>query len=238
MNLLPESELTGMALTEYRDILKNSKIITGTAEAQMVQRVGINISNAAKVLMKQIGQSKRIADYKWEYALIENKEPNAWCLPGGKIGVYTGILPMTKDETGLAVVIGHEVGHALARHGNERMSQGLLAQMGGIALSVALAEKPQATQELFDQAYGMGVTLGALLPYSRMQETEADKIGLVLMAVAGYDPNQAIPFWQRMKQMKSGEEVPAFFSTHPSDDQRINEIKKFLPQALKYYTKQ
>ncbi|MCS6917237.1 MAG: M48 family metallopeptidase [Chitinophagales bacterium] len=237
MNLLPESELTSMALTQYQDVLKSSKVITGTADAQMVQRVGVNISNAAKTLMEKIGQSKSIAGYKWEYALIESKEPNAWCLPGGKIAVYTGILPITKDETGLAVVMGHEVGHALARHGNERMSHGLLAQMGGIALAVALAEQPQATQELFSQAYGLGVSVGALLPYSRLQESEADKIGLVLMAAAGYDPNKAIDFWQRMKQATGSSEVPAFFSTHPSDDQRIAEIKKFLPEAMKYYTK-
>lgn len=237
MNLLPESELTSMALTEYQNILKTSKVITGTADARMVQQVGINISNAAKVLMQKMGQSKRIAGFKWEYVLLDNKEPNAWCLPGGKIAVYSGILPITQDETGLAVVMGHEVGHALARHGNERMSQGMLAQMGGIALAVALAEKPEATQELFTQAYGIGVTVGALLPYSRLQETEADKIGLVLMASAGYNPDHAVEFWQRMKQLKGSAEVPAFLSTHPSDEQRINDIKKFLPEARKYYTK-
>ncbi len=237
MRLLPESELVSMSMVQYREILQTSKVITNSAEAQLVQRTGKNISDAALRVLSRLGKASLITDYKWEYKLIESKEANAWCLPGGKIAVYSGLLPLTKDEAGLAAVVGHEVAHAIARHGNERMTQALLAQMGGIALSVALAEQPQATRAIFEQAYGIGITVGALLPFSRLHEKEADRIGMILMANAGYDPREAIKLWERMKAAKKGTEVPVFLSTHPSDEQRIEDLKEFLPEALKYYKK-
>jgi predicted Zn-dependent protease len=238
VKLLPNSEVNSMALQQYQDVLKTNKVITGTPDALMVQRVGQKISAAAVSVMTQLKQPDRVAGYQWEYHLLESKEVNAWCMPGGKIAVYSGILPITKDEIGLAVVIGHETGHAIAQHGNERMSQQLIAQMGGVALSVALSSKPQQTQDIFNQAYGIGATYGALLPFSRQQESEADKLGLVLMAAAGYDPHAAVDLWQRMAALSGGQQVPAFLSTHPSDQNRINDIKAYLPTAMKYYKKQ
>jgi len=237
VELLPNSEVNSMALQQYQDVLKTNKVITGTPDAAMVQRVGQRISAAAVSVMAQLKQSDRVAGFQWEYHLLDSKEVNAWCMPGGKIAVYSALLPITKDEAGLAVVLGHEVGHAIAQHGNERMSQQLIAQMGGVALSVALASKPQETQAIFNNAYGIGATYGALLPFSRQQETEADKLGLVLMAAAGYDPHVAVDLWERMKQ-QGGAQPPEFMSTHPSDQSRINDIKAYIPTAMKYYKQQ
>jgi predicted Zn-dependent protease len=237
VHLLSASDINSMAISQYQQTLQQSKLVTGTPDAQLVEKVGKNISNAAVELMKQLNQSHRIAGFQWEYHLLESKEVNAWCLPGGKIAVYTGLLPITKDEAGLAVVMGHEVGHALAEHGNERMSQALIAEMGGMALDVALSEQPQQTRDLYGQAYGLGAHYGALLPFSRAQETEADKIGLVLMAVAGYDLNAAVSLWERMKQKSAGQAPPEFMSTHPSDQRRIDDIKAFMPEAMKYVKK-
>jgi len=237
VQLLPNTEVNSMALQQYQDVLKTNKVIAGTPEAAMVQRVGQKISAAAISVMAQLKQSDRVAGYQWEYHLLDSKEVNAWCMPGGKIAVYSGLLPISKDEIGLAVVLGHETGHAIAQHGNERMSQQLIAQMGGVALSVALSSKPQQTQDIFNQAYGIGATYGALLPFSRQQESEADKIGLVLMAAAGYDPHAAVELWKRMMMLSAGQQVPAFLSTHPSDQNRINDITTYLPTAMKYYKK-
>ncbi len=237
VHLLPESEMIAMSKTQYKDVLSKSQIISSGPDAQLVDKVGRNISNAAIQYMNQIGQSKKLIGYAWEYHLLQSNEVNAWCMPGGKIAVYSALLPITKDEAGLAVVMGHEVGHAIAQHGNERMSQALVAQAGGQALSVALATKPQQTQELFGQAYGIGATYGALLPFSRTQESEADKIGMVIMAVAGYDPHAAIGLWERMKQMSGGGAPPELLSTHPSDQHRIDDIKAYMPEAMKFYKK-
>jgi predicted Zn-dependent protease len=156
-------------------------------------------------------------------------------MPGGKVVVYTGILPITRDEAGLATVMGHEIAHAVARHGNERMSQALLTQMGGMALAVALEQNPSQTNQLWMAVYGMGAQVGILLPYSRLHESEADHLGLIFMAMAGYDPNKAVEFWERMAQMKSGQAPPEFLSTHPSDEARIKKIKELLPEAMQYY---
>jgi predicted Zn-dependent protease len=235
VNLLPETELVAMSLQQYSMFLKESPPVTGTSDAEMVKRVGMKISNAVQIVLKQTGDLERVSGYKWEYNLVNEKEPNAWCLPGGKIVVYTGLLPITQTEAGLAAVMGHEVAHAVARHGNERMSQGLVAEMGGLALSVAVADKPAETQNLFLNAYGIGATVGALLPFSRTHESEADKMGAVFMAAAGYDPNEAVRLWERMKKMTQGNDIPEFLSTHPSDDTRINDLKAWLPEAMKYY---
>ncbi len=178
-----------------------------------------------------------MAGYAWEFNLVEGEEVNAWAMPGGKVVVYTGILPVAKDESGLATIMGHEIAHAVAKHGDERMSQALLAEMGGLTLSTALAKQPAQTRELYMRVFGVGVQVGALLPYSRTQESEADHLGLIFMAMAGYDPNKAVEFWQRMSQMKGGQAPPEFLSTHPSDETRIRKIKERLPEATQYYRK-
>jgi predicted Zn-dependent protease len=236
MNLIPESELVAMSLTSYNDFLKENKISTNKQQVDQVKNVGKNISKAVESYLNQNGLGNRISGYQWEFNLVEDNVPNAWCMPGGKVVVYTGILPITKSEAGLAVVMGHEIAHAIARHGNERMSQALLIQTGGLALSAALQEKPQQTQQLFLAAYGIGTEVGISLPYSRSHETEADKLGLIFMAMAGYNPSEAVEFWKRM-QGAGGQKPPEFLSTHPSDQTRIDNLQKFLPEAMKYYKK-
>ncbi|MBK9730189.1 MAG: M48 family metallopeptidase [Chitinophagaceae bacterium] len=237
VHVIPESELISMSITQYGEALQQSKVINGTSDANMVNAVGKKIADAAVELMKQNNQSDRLKGYAWEYHLLDSKEVNAWCLPGGKIAVYSGLLPVSKTEAGLAVVMGHEVGHAIAQHGNERMTEQLAIQAGGIGLGAFISQKPAETQQIYQAAYGYGTQYGAVLPFSRMQESEADKIGLVLMAIAGYDPNEAVGLWERMKALSAGSAVPEFMSTHPSDQTRIDAIKKFLPEAMKYYKK-
>jgi predicted Zn-dependent protease len=237
LHLVPESELLTMSLQQYDEVLKNSKLSTDQQKVHMVRNVGFKIAKAAEAFLAEAGQSAKIKNYHWDFNLIEDdKTVNAWVMPGGKAAVYTGILPYTQNETGLAVVLGHEVGHALADHGNERMSNALVAQMGGMALSVALSSQPQQTQQLFMTVYGAGANVGFLLPYSRLHESEADRIGLTLMARAGYDPREAIPFWERMNKQE-GQRPPQFLSTHPAPETRIADIKKYLPEALPYYEK-
>jgi predicted Zn-dependent protease len=239
LHLIPESELLTMSLQQYDEVLNKSKLSTDKQKVQLVRTVGNKIAKAAESFLAEKGQSADIKNFQWEFNLIQDdKMVNAWVMPGGKAAVYTGILPYTKDATGLAVVLGHEVGHALANHGNERMSQGLLAQMGGMALSLALSSRPQQTRDLFMQAYGAGANVGILLPYSRLHESEADRIGLTLMARAGYDPRQAIPFWERMSKQEGGSRPPELLSTHPAPETRIADIKKYIPEALPYYQKQ
>jgi predicted Zn-dependent protease len=238
LHLVPETELLSMSLQQYDDVLKKNKLSKDTQKVEMVRRVGNRIAKAAEAFLAETGQQDKIKDYKWEFNLIQDdKTVNAWVMPGGKAAVYTGILPYTQDETGLAVVLGHEVGHALADHGNERMSEALLAQMGGMALSVALSTQQEQTKQLFMSVYGAGATVGFLLPYSRLHESEADRIGLTLMARAGYDPREAIPFWERMSKQEGKSSPPEFLSTHPAPQTRIADIKKYLPEALPYYEK-
>ena len=239
LHLIPESELTSMSLVEYDQILRQSKLSTNKKEVEMVQKVGKRIASAAEDFLRDAGMQEDIKNYHWEFNLIQDdKTVNAWCMPGGKVAVYTGILPYTKDEAGLATVMAHEVGHAIAKHGNERMSQGLLAAMGGMALSVALSSQSAGTRNLYLAAYGAGTSLGILLPYSRLQESEADRIGLMIMARAGYDPREAIPFWERMNsQAEKGQRPPEFLSTHPAPSSRIADIRKYMPDALRYYKK-
>jgi predicted Zn-dependent protease len=202
----------------------------------MVDRVGERIANAITKYYDSQEKKSVLEGYKWEFNTIDDKEViNAWCMPGGKVVVYSGLLPVTQNETGLAIVMGHEIAHAIAKHGNERMSQGMVQQLGGMALEVALAQKPQETKNLFMMTYGIGSQVGAMLPWSRQQETEADQYGLIFSAMAGYDPREAIPFWQRMAAA-GGAKPPEFLSTHPSDETRLRKIKQFLPEALKYYT--
>lgn len=235
INMLPESTIMSMSLTSYRDFLKQKEVVPESdPRAQMIDRVGNNISKAVVTFFKKRKNTKRIKNFKWEFNLVNDQTVNAWCMPGGKVVFYTGILPITKDEAGVAVVMGHEIAHAVARHGNERMSQQLLVATGGIGLALALDEKPKETRDIFLASYGVGTTLG-ILKYSRTHESEADKLGLVFMAMAGYNPEEAVGFWQRMAEKSKGPKPPEFISTHPSDERRIKDIKEFLPEAKKYY---
>jgi len=235
LNIIPGSSMLSMSLSQYDTFIKEHKLSTDRAQTEVVKRVGVRVQNAVERYFTSQGMSSRLSSYKWEFNLVEDKQINAWCMPGGKVVVYTGILPVTRGETGLAVVLGHEISHAIAEHGNERMSQGLLAQFGGMALAEAIASKPAATQQLWMSVYGVGAQYGAILPYSRMQESEADHLGLIFMAMAGYDPNDAVPFWQRMAAQSGGKAPPEFLSTHPADATRIESIKKLIPEAMRYY---
>jgi predicted Zn-dependent protease len=238
LTLYPESEITAAGAEQYRQFLSQSKVVSpsGNRDAEMVRRVGQRIATAITQYYKQQGLASAIEGYQWEYNLVESQEVNAWCMPGGKIVVYTGLLPITQNEAALAVVVGHEVTHAVAKHGNERMSQGMLQQLGGVALSVALSNQPVETQNLLMAAYGAGSTVGILLPFSRDQEYEADKYGLFYTAMAGYNPREAIPLWQRMEAAgKNSQRPPEFLSTHPEEGNRIKRLEQLMPEALKYY---
>jgi predicted Zn-dependent protease len=235
VHLVSDQELTTLSVQEYSKVLDQSRLSQNPVQVQMVRNVGRGIAGATEDFLREQGLAEDIRNYKWEFNLIEDdKTVNAWCMPGGKVAVYTGILPFTQNETGLAVVMGHEIAHAVAKHGSERMSQGLLAQLGGVALSVALSTQPAIASDLFLSAYGVGAQVGFLLPYSRVQESEADQIGLVLMARAGYDPREAVPFWKRMSE-KGGNRPPEFLSTHPAPETRIRQIEDFIPEAMRYY---
>jgi predicted Zn-dependent protease len=235
LNLVSESEMQSVSYQQYDQFLKENKLSTDTQKTAMVKRVGARIQGAVEQYMRANGMGDELAGYKWEFNLVESEEINAWCMPGGKVVFYSGILPVCKDEAGIAVVMGHEVAHAVARHGSERMSQSMLAQGLGSALSVALAEQPAETQELWMTAFGVGAQYGALMPFSRQQESEADHMGLVFMAMAGYDPHAAVPFWERMAASSDGGKPPEIMSTHPSDETRIANLNKLMPEAMKYY---
>jgi predicted Zn-dependent protease len=236
LSLVPASTINSLSAQEYKDFLDSNKISNDKVATATVKRVGQKIQGAVEAYFAQKGQSNQLRDYHWEFNLVVDSQVNAWCMPGGKVVVYTGILPVTKDDNGLAVVMGHEIAHAIAQHGDERMSQGLLAQFGGMALEAALSKKPEQTKSLFMSAYGLGSTVGLLLPYSRLQESEADHIGLIFMAMAGYDPHGAVDFWKRMAADKNGG-MPEFLSTHPSDQTRIQNIESLIPEAMGYYHK-
>ena len=238
LSLVSDSELATMSLKEYQEVLSKSKLSQDQQKVQMVRNVGNRIARATEDLLRQRGLEAEIKNYRWEFNLIQDdKTVNAWCMPGGKVAVYTGILPIAQNEAGLAVVMGHEIAHAVAKHGNERVSQGLLQQMGGVALSVALSTSPAATSNLFLMAYGVGTNVGIMLPYSRTHESEADRIGLILMAKAGYDPREAISFWKRMGAKEGGSRPPEFLSTHPASETRVKQIEALIPEAMQYYNR-
>lgn len=238
VTLIPESELMGMSDQQYDQFLKQHPPLPASdSRTEMVRRCGTKIQKSVEQYYAQKGLSKELEGFKWEFNVVDENTINAWCMPGGKVVVYTGLLPVTGDEQSLAVVMGHEIAHAIGRHGNQRMSQGLLVQLGGAALSIALAQKPALTQELFNQAYGVSTTLG-VLSYSRKHETEADKMGLIFAAMSGYNPEAAITFWQRMADSNKGQKPPELLSTHPSDERRIKDLKSFMPEAKKHYKAQ
>jgi predicted Zn-dependent protease len=234
-NIIPQGQMLSMSLQQYDEFLKTNKLSTNTEQVALVKRVGGRIQRAVERFMAEKNMSDQIKDYKWEFNTVESKEVNAWCMPGGKVVVYTGILPVTADETGLAVVLGHEIAHAIAEHGGERMSQGLVAQFGGMALETALKNKTEATKNLWMTAYGVGAQFGALLPYSRLQESEADHMGIIFMAMAGYNPSKSVEFWERMSKQSGGQKPPEFMSTHPADETRIANLKKWTPEAMEYF---
>jgi predicted Zn-dependent protease len=231
MAFVSDSEIFPMSFQQYDEFLKEHKVIKGTKDAQRVEEVGKKIKAAAELWLKSNGYSSYLKDYQWEYNLVDSKEVNAWCMPGGKIVFYTGILPICKNDAGIATVMGHEVSHALANHGQQRMSAGILQQVGAVAVDAATSNSSAATKEALSMAYGLGSNYGGMLPFSRSHESEADKIGLTLMAIAGYNPEEAVDFWQRMAANSGGGSGSSFFSTHPSNEQRINELKKMRPQA-------
>lgn len=234
LNLVSEGTLTSASQQQYDEFLTSHEVIRKTPESDMVQRVGERIRIAVEQFLSNRNQLSQLSGYQWEFSLVKSPEVNAWAMPGGKVTVYSGILPITRDEAGLAAVMAHEVAHVIARHGSERMSQELLTQMGGQALSAVLASRPEASQALWMKVFGVGTTLGVMLPYSRLQENEADHLGLIFMAMAGYDPHAAIEVWQRMAQ-QGGAGVPEFLSTHPADQTRIRELTQKLPEAMGYY---
>ncbi|WP_127139771.1 M48 family metallopeptidase [Flagellimonas marinaquae] len=229
LNFYSNSQMFPMAFAQYDQFLESNKVVTGTSEAQMIQRVGQRIASAAERWLDANGYPGYLKDYKWEYNLVQDETVNAWCMPGGKIVFYTGILPITQNETGVAVVMGHEVAHALADHGAQRMSAGTLQQIGAVAGNVAIQDPEK--RNMFNQAYGIGSQVGVMLPFSRSHETEADRIGLQIMAIAGYDPSEAAELWKRMKAKSGGQAPPEFLSTHPSNDTRISNLTAWAPAA-------
>lgn len=226
------SDIATAAASEYRTTLSKAKVITGTADANRIKTVGARIKNAAYAYYKSIGRESALAGYSWEFNLIQDNQLNAWCMPGGKVAFYTGIMPICKDDNGVAVVMGHEVSHALAGHGNERISQAMMAQYGGSLLGGST--NSSQLMNVVKQLYPYGAQVG-LLAYGRKQESEADEMGLYLMAMAGYDPRNATAFWQRMENASSGNRVPEFLSTHPNPENRIADLNADMPKALQYY---
>lgn len=243
--LVSDSEMNAMAFTSYKQFLDTSKVVPASSQqAAMVKRVGDKIAKAAQTYFESAGKPEYLNGYEWQTELVQSPQVNAWCMPGGKMVVYTGILPITQNETGLAVVLAHEVSHAIAKHGAERMSEGMLAQgllvAGQVGLGIAMKDKPNATQNLWNTVYGLAAPLGAqlgMMAHGRYQESEADHLGLLFMSMAGYNPKEAVTFWERMaaKSASSGSKPPIFLSTHPSDETRIADIKSRMGEAMKYY---
>ncbi|WP_324677881.1 M48 family metallopeptidase [Hymenobacter sp. GOD-10R] len=233
LSLVSDSEMLTLSNQEYQKTLSISKLSTNASQTAMVKRVGLRIQHAVEEYMAQTNNTAALAGYQWEFNLVEDKQVNAWCMPGGKVVVYTGILPITQDENGLAVVLGHEISHAVAKHGSERMSDQLVAQYGGAALQTVTGGNPSVAGSMLMTAVGAGSQLG-LLHFSRQQESEADHLGLIFMAMAGYNPETAVAFWQRMAAQSQGG-TPAFLSDHPADQQRIADIQRLMPEAQKYY---
>ena len=229
--LVSNSELFPMSFQAYGEFLNENIVITGTPEAEMVSRVGDNLRMAAEAWLASEGQLHFLNGYSWEFNLIDSPEVNAWCMPGGKIVIYTGILPITQNEHGLAVVMGHEIAHALLNHGQRRMSGEVVRQ--GVALGLGLGlviggASSEATMGIIT-AYDVGTTVGGTLPFSRSNESEADQYGLILMTIAGYNPEESVPFWQRMSAGGGGS--LEFLSTHPSDERRVRQLREWIPMA-------
>lgn len=233
LNLIPTSTLNSMSLTEYRTFISQNKTVSSSKDVDLVRRVGNDLKAAVEVYYRSKKMDKELKDFSWEFNVVDDPTVNAFCMPGGKVIVYTGILKVTQNEDALAVVMGHEIAHALANHGNERMSQGLIAQLGLTSLDLALSQKPAATRNLLMSAVGAGAQVGVLLPFSRKHESEADEIGLYLMCMAGYNPSEAAPFWKRMSS-SGGSRPPEFLSTHPDPAKRSQTLRQLVPKAQAY----
>lgn len=229
--LVPNSEIFPTSFAQYDQFLSENKVVKSTANAEMIKRVGQRIAAASERWLDANGYKGYLKDYKWEYNLVDDKSVNAWCMPGGKIVFYTGILPIAENETAIAAIMGHEVAHALANHGQQRMSTGVLQQIGAVGVGVATSEKSTEAQQAWMQAYGIGTTVGVMLPFSRNHEAQADEIGIKLMAIAGYNPDEASELWKRMKAKSDGQAPPEFLSTHPSSDSRISNLTHLAPKA-------
>ena len=227
--LIPNSQLFPTSFAQYNQVLSEGKVVTGTQQSEMIKRVGQRIAVAAERWLNANGKPGYLNDYKWEYNLIQEDIVNAWCMPGGKIAFYTGILPVAENETAIAVIMGHEVAHALANHGQQRMSASILQQAGAVGLNVALQDDENIA--LYNQAYGIGTNIGGMLPFSRSHETEADRIGLYLTAIAGYNPDEGAELWRRMAQASGGQAPPEILSTHPANETRIDNLTALAPQA-------
>jgi predicted Zn-dependent protease len=237
LSLVSNSEIIPVANQQYKEVLKEGPLSTNQEQAALIKKVGVKIQKAVEQYMASKNASSELDGFAWEFNLIDDpKTANAWCMPGGKVAFYTGILPICKDESGIAVVMGHEVAHAIANHGRERMSQQMVAQFGLQTLGAAMGQNPTMTTQLLMQAVGAGTSIG-MLKFSREQESEADHIGLIFLAMAGYDPNVAPTFWERMTTMSGGQQPPEFLSTHPSHETRIQDLKKWIPEAEKYAKK-
>lgn len=234
LNLVSNEEIIPLSEAQYKEVVAQGPLSTDKEQTQMVKAVGLKIQKAVEEYMVANNASEQLSGFNWEFNLIEQDVANAWCMPGGKVAFYTGIMPICQDETGIAVVMGHEVAHAIANHGRERMSQSMAVEMGLSSVSAAMGENPTLTKEIFMQSMGIGTQLG-MLRFSRQHESEADKIGLIFMAMAGYDPAAAPEFWTRMKSMSGGEAPPEWLSTHPSHETRISDLKAAIPEAMKYY---
>ncbi len=234
--LVSDSEILSMSAQSYKEFIDSVPASKDVANTQLVNKVGKNISGAVESYLKNNGLESEIASLSWEFNLVKDTVVNAFCMPGGKVVVFEGILPITQNETGMAVVMGHEIAHAIAKHSNERLSQQMLLQYGAALTDVLLANKSEITRVGINTLYGIGAQVGVMLPYSRKHEYEADRLGLIFMAMAGYNPNDAVAFWERMLA-NGAASVPEFLSTHPSDANRIAKIKEYLPEALTFYTK-
>ncbi len=234
--LLPETTLMEASLTSYKHVLDTADVVYNTADAEMVKRVGKKIAASVETYLKGTKYEQRVAGFNWEFNLIQDDMVNAWCMSGGKVAFYTGIIPICKDETGIAVVMGHEIAHAIAQHGNERVSQSLALQGGGVALDILTVNKPDAARQVIQMAYGAGAQVGVLLPFSRKHESEADEMGLMFMAMAGYNPTEAPVFWDRMNNL-GGQRPPEFLSTHPDPAKRQEKLQELLPKAMELYNK-
>ncbi|MFD1186765.1 M48 family metallopeptidase [Pontibacter rugosus] len=234
LSLVSEAEMQQQSYAAYNQVISESKISRDAQATAMVKRVGQRIQGAVEQYMAQNGLQNELNGFQWEFNLIDDPQVNAWAMAGGKTAVYTGILPIAKNETGLAVVMGHEIAHAIAKHGSERMSQQLAQQFGGQTLAALAGTQPGMAQNLLLSVYGVGSQLG-LLKYGRTQESEADRLGLIFMAMAGYNPEESVSFWQRMEAESGGQAPPEFLSTHPSAGTRQSALREHMPEALKYY---
>lgn len=234
LQLVSDQQVVALSLQQYNEFMRTAQVVKGTKDAQMVERVGTRVANAVETFLRNNGYESELKNFAWEFSLVKNNQVNAFAMPGGKIVIYDGLLPVTQTEEALAVVVGHEIAHVVAKHSAERMSQQVAAQYGG-AIAGGLLGGSAATQQLGGAVFGLGAQYGVMLPYARRQEYEADELGLAFMALAGYDPRTAIPFWTRMAQSSKGGSVPEFLSTHPTDSKRIENLEKIMPNILTYY---